>query len=148
MDIIIFENGNGGEVAIENGDILSTESTTNQNYLAHFGGNVEQSINPDRTTEEDFSWWGNLFLDDNAQMNSELERSLKNEALSSAGISRIENAAQKDVDFLSTFGTIQSTVNLINVDSVEIVDNLIINKQKNSYIYKINQSEIIEERYI
>ena len=104
FDIMIFESGNGGDFNIRNGDLDSVEGLTNQPYLAHFGGNKEASTTGEEAAGvERFDWWGNSFLENEpgAQMNSELERALRDNSLSSKGRVQIERLAKQDMEFLN-----------------------------------------------
>ena len=123
VDVLIYETGEGGDFRLINGDLATTDSIANQPYLAHFGGNVEAS-----TTGEEIpgeirkDWWGNTFFidEEDAEMNSELERSLNENTNSSAGRSEIERKAIEDLTFLSEISEVETEVFLIDDDKVQI----------------------------
>ena len=52
MDLKLIETGDGGDLVFQNGDIKLTSEVYNQPYLAHFGGNIENSTT-DEFSEED-----------------------------------------------------------------------------------------------
>lgn len=146
-DVLIYEGGNGGELSLKNGDIETTDSLANQAYLAHFGGNVEASTTGNEVEGEERSdWWGNSFIETGSQMNSEIERALNNNALTSAGRSNIEDAANKDLQYLSEISDTGSTVALIGNDKLRITDT--IDKTVKDLIWDATKSELIEQKII
>lgn len=143
-DILIYESGNGGELNIKNGDLESTESLFNMPYLAHFGGNTEASTTGNEVEgEEREDWWGNTFLDADSQMNSELERSLNNNALNSAGRINIERDAVKDLQALSDIADVSSQIIITGANKLTISDK--IDKNVINMIWDATKNEIIEE---
>lgn len=105
-DILIYESGDGGEMAIINKDLALAETLYQQVYLALFGGNVEQNTtNNSLITEQNFDWWGNsLILEESPseQFNSNTERTLNTTALNSAGRLTIIRAVESDLEYLSS----------------------------------------------
>ncbi len=92
IDIMIFENGSGGDFSLKNGDLETIEGWTNQPYLALFGGDIEGNTTGEEIEgEERFDWWGNSYLlnEPEAQMNSDFERALNLIEVSSAWNYRI-----------------------------------------------------------
>lgn len=143
-DVIIYENGNGGELSLKNGDIETTDSLCNQPYLAHFGGNVEANTTDNEIEgEERNDWWGNTFLDGEAQMNSNLERSLNKNALNSSGRANIEAAAVKDLEYLSEIAKTESIVSLKGVNKLLITDKL--NQSVVNLAWDATKNELIQE---
>ena len=145
-DIAIYESGSGGEINLLNGDIEMTDGLFNQPYLSHFGGNTEASTTgEEQEGTERFDWWANalMFAQPEAQMNSEVERALNNNALSSSGRSDIEQQAKKDIDFLSVLGEVSSTVSIIGNDKIKISDK--INQSVKSFIWDATRQELIKE---
>lgn len=141
-DLKMIETGSGGDfVLLQNrGDLEVTKGFHNMPYLGMFGGNVEQSTQQINESEQRFDWWGNtLFMDQNSsiQFNSDLERVLNNVPLTSSGRVQIQQAVQRDTEFIREFGTVQIQVLIANVDRVEILiqiqepDNL----ETNEFIY-------------
>jgi hypothetical protein len=143
-DVLIYESGNGGELSLKNGDIETTDGLFNQPYLSHFGGNIEASTTGNEVEgEERADWWGNTFLDASAQMNSELERSLNNNALNSAGRINIERDAQKDIEHLNDIANVSSTVVITGNDKLLISDKL--DKIVVNMLWDATKNELIEE---
>lgn len=106
-DLKIYETGDGGDLLLVNNDIATIEDLSNQPYLAMFGGNVEANTEPDAESDEfseNLDWWGNnLFFpqDSVSQFNSDTERALENNTLTSKGRVVIEQAAISDTKFLN-----------------------------------------------
>lgn len=143
-DIHIYESGNGGELSLKNGDIESTDGLFNMPYLAHFGGNVEASTTGnEQEGEERMDWWGNQFLEEQHQMNSTLEKSLCEIAITSAGLARIERDAKKDLEFISELGDASCEVSASGLNKIIISDK--INQSKVDIIWDATKSELIEE---
>jgi len=144
-DIIIYESGNGGELRLkDNGDIETTDGLFNQPYLSHFGGNLEALTTGEEIEgEERFDFWGNYFLEPKSQMNSLLEKSLNENALSSSGRNNIEKDAKTDLDSISELGNISAEVTITGNDKVRISDK--ISQTKVNFIWSKTSEEIIEE---
>jgi hypothetical protein len=143
-DIMIYESGNGGEINIENGIIEETSAIFNQIYLAHFGGNLEASTTgEEQEGKERFDWWGNGFLDAENQMNSNLERSLNENTITSYGRNFIERAAKEDIEYLSNMAEIETTVSIVSFDKLKIFHK--INQTQVNYIWDATKNEVIEE---
>lgn len=123
-DIGIYESGNGGEVAIINNDLALGDTLLQQAYICLFGGNVEaDTIGNEPADILRFDWWGNslLFGNDTARMfNSQTERALKNNALTSNGRVNIERAVNADLTGLQAVAGVSVAVNIISTDSVQI----------------------------
>lgn len=120
-DIMIYESGSGGEMALKNEDLQVIHGLTNQVYLALFGGNIEESTS-EEIKQSDFrqDYWGNEYLDDEFQFNSELEKTLMTVALNTNGLSIIKDAAERDLEFLKKYCDIEIQVSLIKLNFVEI----------------------------
>ena len=153
MDLMIYETGNGGDLNLVNGDLSITEGITNQPYLAHFGGNIEASTTgEEKEGVERFDWFGNSFFpnEPDAQINSELERGLANNELSSKGRIELERLASLDLEYLSPIADIESEVSIESDDKVIISDKLIqpSDESENSFIWDATKNELIEEKNI
>jgi hypothetical protein len=143
-DILIYESGNGGELSLKNGDIESTDGLSNMPYLAHFGGNTEASTTENEETGEDRKdWWGNQFLEEQHQMNSTLEKSLDEIALTSSGRAKIERDAKKDLEFMAEFADINCEVSIPGLNKIVVSDK--INQSVVDLIWNATKDELIEE---
>jgi hypothetical protein len=143
-DILLYESGGGGEISLKNGDIEMTDGLFNMPYLSHFGGNLEASTKGDEEENiERFDWWGNSFLDQPAQMNSLIEKTLDNTTLNSAGRVIIERNAKEDLQFIADIADISCIVEIPGVDKVKISDK--INQIKVDFIFNSTNNELIEE---
>jgi phage gp46-like protein len=144
MDLMIYESGNGGDLLLKGGDVQTTEAIYNGVYLAHFGGNVEASTTGDEQEGVDrLDWWGNQFLDEQAQMNSELERAINSVALTSGGRVTLEKAAKKDIDYLSDIAETTVTAEITGNNKIKIIDK--INQTAVNFIWDATKNEVIEE---
>lgn len=123
-DITIYENGNGGDLVLTNNDLQLDAGLYNNVYLCLFGGNIEATSDEEVLPgEENRDWWGNrLFYeqDPNQQFNSLFERALNTTALTSAGISELENIAMRDLQPLQTIGNVSVNITLTGNDSLEM----------------------------
>lgn len=147
MDIRLIENGNGGDMVFDNGDIQLISEVYQQPYLAHFGGNKEMSTG-DIIENEGYNndWWGNLLLSEqpNCQLNSAFERALSETPLSSSGRITLERIASEDLEYLSGFAESQSLVAITDVDKVRLTDNIAKENNVNfSYIWDSFKDEIL-----
>lgn len=140
---MIYESGDGGEIQIQNGDLVTTDAVFNQIYLGHFGGNTDhKTTGTEEEGVERFDFWGNSFLEEEAQFNSGLEKALKENPLSSAGRINIEREARKDLSFLEEIAevTVETSIGL---DKITLKDK--VNQTVNSYIWDATKSEVIQE---
>lgn len=123
-DILLYENGNGGEIAVEGNDIALNDQLLQQPYLCLFGGNVEAITNgnePQDALRED--WWGNslfFFQEAARQFNSVTEKTLRETTFNSAGRIKILRAVELDLEPLKTWADIVVDVIIPKVDHVII----------------------------
>lgn len=146
VDLMIYETGDGGDVEIINGDFATTDSLSNQDYLAHFGGNVEASTTGEEIPgEERNDWWGNqLFTDEpEAMMNSKLEKALNETSISSAGRSEIERRSNEDLQFLKEISEVSSSVAIVGNDKLEIIDYISEIETPFKYLWDGTKDELI-----
>jgi hypothetical protein len=126
-DIAIIETLNGGDLKLRGNDLAVQGGWGNMPYLGWFGGNIEGSTKPKLNEEESADWWGNNILfpqDSSVQFNSELERALRDTELTSFGRMKLQQAAQKDLSFMSAFSEISVIVSILSDDRVEIKANV------------------------
>lgn len=121
FDIMIFESGDGGELLLENGDLATISGLTNQVYLALFGGNIEQDTSDELDELDNRSdWWGNSLIGDEAQFNSTFERALNSVALTTNGISVLEDAAKEDLEFLSEIANVEVEGSIPDINKFQL----------------------------
>jgi len=103
-DILLFENGDGGQLYLSKDDIQLTEVLYNQFYLALFGGNYEAVTTGNEIEGELRSdYWANSLIwptSKNQQLNSTTERVLDSVVLNSAGRLAIEQSVKNDLAYL------------------------------------------------
>jgi hypothetical protein len=149
LNTTIYEDGNGGQLAIRNNDIATTNSLFMIAYISMFGGNREASTKPLSDSQElNYDWWGN---DKNEQssnwINSETERTLTGISLNSQSIERIKQAVKTDVDILKEYGELNVDVNIISINRVKIT--ITLNQSDNlSIIWDVSNNEIISELWL
>lgn len=139
MDIQIYETNNGGDVIKIPGNLSVIKGFGNMPYLAMFGGNIEQDTPPSRVaTEQAFDWWGNDLILGNtptAQFNSKTERILNQIALNSAARIKIQEAVNYDLDFMKEFAEINTDVQIIATDKVQISITIKSTTKERDFIY-------------
>jgi hypothetical protein len=145
MDIKIIENGNGGDLVFENGDIQTTSEVYQQPYLAHFGGNTEATSQDYAEGKEREDYFMNPFMQEKEQFNSTFEKTMNETPLSSSGRIKLEQAAETDLSYLSDFANTTSDVEITGVDKIQLIDKINNqNKTNFSYIWDEAKDEIIE----
>ncbi len=149
VDIMIFENGSGGDFNLKNEDIETISGLTNQVYLAFFGGNEEQNTSDDLDElEQRHDWWGNFLLQKENQFNSDFERALKTIPLNSSGLIKIENAAKEDLKFLQEFADIEISSEITGINKMALFVNIIEPDQQSTklkFVWDGTRQEVIEE---
>ncbi|MES2287269.1 MAG: hypothetical protein V4547_16375 [Bacteroidota bacterium] len=124
-DILLYENGDGGQLDTSNNDIQLTELLYQQVYICLFGGNVE-AVTKGNELESELrnDWWGNpLFFKDkkNKQFNSVTEKTLNETVLNPAGRQTIKRAVESDLQCLSGIAKTEVTIKLPSSSKVEIL---------------------------
>lgn len=154
-DILLYESGNGGDIAIAGGDIQTTQQLLQQVYLACFGGNVvAQTTGQVLAGEQRADWWGNsLFLGQNKskQYNSATEKALLQTPLNSKGRLIIKQAVESDLTYLSTIATVTIEVIINSTNKVTIMVKLVQANQQNSqinFIWDSLKQQVIVEKII
>jgi len=124
LDLAIIETGNGGDLKLNGNDFAIQNSWGNMPYLAMFGGNpggiTSTFVN---SAEQRTDWWANSLLfqsEKEAQMNSYTESELMNVSLTSAGLSKIKAAVEKDLEFMKSFSELSVSVSLVSDDNIKI----------------------------
>jgi hypothetical protein len=155
-DVLIFESGDGGELTIENQDLVFVETLYQQIYLALFGGNVEQVTKTNYLfNEQRFDYWGNsLFFADapSLQFNSNTEKTLQNIALNSSGRLELIRAVESDLQYLNELLNYTVDVLFFEVNKIKIIVNFVSkDNQENKVlqlIYDNAKNELIIEKTI
>lgn len=123
-DLLIYENGTGGDLRIISGDLAMVETLYNQVYLAFFGGNVEANTKGNELPDQQrLDYWANSLLfsgQPNKQFNSNLERALSETVYNSSGRIDIENAAKKDLEVFSGIANADVEVSIVSEHRIRI----------------------------
>lgn len=121
----MVETGNGGELVKRGNDLYLISGFSNMIYLALFGGNIEAVTTNRQTGDLAYDFWGNNLLmpqKDSIQFNSRTEAALKNTPLTSAGRLIIQQAVEKDLEFMDAFAIV--TVNVVIVSTFKVKINI------------------------
>jgi hypothetical protein len=155
-DILLYLNGDGGEISTQNDDIELTNVLYNQVLLALFGGNVEAVTTgnePPGSVREDY--WANALFYPNepeTQFNSLTEKALLDNVLNSSGRINILRAVDADLQYLKTIANISTNVVILSTNSLQISVTLQEpSSQQNKqfvFIWDNAKKELISSRYI
>lgn len=154
-DILIYEAGSGGELAVQGDDIALVEYLYNQVYLAAFGGNVAASTlgnEPAGTIRED--WWANALLfpnDQGSQFNSQTELALRQNVLNSSGRVAIQRAFDADLQYLKSIADISTNVVILATNKVQLSATLTQPNNQDvtvSFIWNNASGELISDQMI
>jgi len=151
--LLLYESGSGGNLFIQNNDLVLVESLYQQCYLALFGGNLEaDTTGEELPTQLREDWWGNELFSSkkpNQQFNSKTERVLDSVTLNTAGRNEIERAVKDDLKVLKNVSTFSVNIVILDVNKVKIEIGLIKpNKLQNKsfqFIWDNAAGEIIKE---
>lgn len=124
MDLLINLSPNGGDLFRNGRDLATTESFETMVVLALWGGNVAQSTPVTRPANtQAFDWWGNSLLmsgQPQQQFNSLTERTMHQVPLTSAGRLLIQQAIEKDLEFMQPFAVVTVQTAIIATDVLQI----------------------------
>lgn len=146
-DLKLTAYNDGTDLELLGVDLVGIDGFQNMPLLGMYGGNIEESTKAFNLAELRSDWWGNEMLDfENpaVQMNSKLERTLRNTALNSAGRIEIEETVKKDLDFMTTFGDLDVVVSIVDVDRISIYIKITEpnNEESNEFTYIWNATEL------
>jgi len=123
-DIMLYQTGSGGDMAILNNDLVLGDVLFQQVHLALFGGNLKANTESSYIgTEERFDYWGNSLIWRDSrpeQFNSNTERTLRNVVLNSSGRLAILQAVNTDLEAIKGFANFTASVSLLGINSVKI----------------------------
>lgn len=151
VDLNIIETNDGGDCVLLSNDVQLISGLQNMPYIGMFGGNVEQSTEGPKITEQTFDFWGNFLFHPTEQpiwFNSKTEKMLRDTALNSAGRQQIEEQVKNDLKFMNTFANVSVSVSLISVDKLKIYISLIEPSKLDStelvYIWDATNAELTQ----
>lgn len=145
----IYEDGNGGQLAFRNNDVMMTTSLSILAYLAMFSGNIKANTKPlSDVVELHYDWWGNnKSKPSSTWINSNTERTLTGITMNSQSLEKIKQAVKKDTQFLSEYGEVIITVIIVSLNSVKIT--IETNQDDNlTLIWDSTKNEIIESQWL
>jgi phage gp46-like protein len=98
MDVRLFQTDDGGEITCTNGQLVMSDGLAEAAYLSMFGGNEDDSGSDGDEPKE---WWGNkLEAGSTRKYRSETQFLLRSIACVSGNISRIKDAAERDLAWM------------------------------------------------
>lgn len=156
LDVLIFENGDGGDVNLLGNDIEMTDSIFDMVYMAMFGGNPEAvTTGNEIASEQRNDFWGNALLlpnDPEKQFNSITEKTLNEVALDSSGRVKIEDAIKIDLNFMFILAQIEVDVSIVSDNRTQMDITLqepgnLTNKSF-QFIWDGTRNELIEQRIL
>lgn len=97
-DVLLRDTDDGGEIVIENGEILCDKGLSTAVYLSLMGGDKKD----DGTVEENRGWWGNNLRDipENEILVSRFQAVIRGKPLTSKNLKDAEEAAKEDLKWI------------------------------------------------
>jgi phage gp46-like protein len=123
VDVVLLNTPDGGELSVKNGIVELTDSIDTAVILSLFGGN-DDDAGDDSTLAR--SWWGNTAITDlTRRQRSETQYLLRSLPLIPANLKRIEDAASRDLAWLTasriaTFVRTRATMPGLNRVKLEV----------------------------
>ena len=97
-DVLLFQTNDNGEIEIEGGEVTLTPGLDTAAYLSLFGGNWKD----DGSQNNRKTWWGNFGETEPARRyRSETQFLLGTIPATTGGLKRIEDAARRDLQWLT-----------------------------------------------
>lgn len=118
-DLLIYEIGEGGDLALRGNDLVKVTGQENTAYLAMFGGN---------------KYWGNYMYPENP-FSSKTEEAMRGTELTSAGRIKIENAIKKDLEVLDKIPGTTWTVATSITGNNRLAIKIVVNGKEFSYLW-------------
>lgn len=98
-DVKLFQTLDDGDMTIESGVVEMNGGLGTAAYLSLFGGNEDDNATPGN----DLTWWGNLIeLDRSRHYTSETQHLMQSLPLITGNLSRIQDAAKRDLNWFLT----------------------------------------------
>ncbi len=124
MDVAIVETGNGGDAVLLGNDVQLVFNGENNIYLGLFGGNKEEVSGSRVEGAQAFDYWGNILFDltsPSVQLNSTTEKAFQEIPLTSAGRVIIENSMKSDLKFMTDFGSVEISTEIVATDRLDTI---------------------------
>lgn len=115
IDILITESGDGGDLSLINNDLVASENFESMIYLALFGGNIQSD-----NGEQNNDWWANSIVPSENSIESNFEKTINQIVINSSGISKLEEAAKKDLEFLKKYANYSLEIKILKKDSLSL----------------------------
>jgi len=140
-DALFYCTPDGGEIVMENGQLVLCDGKYAAVYLSLFGGNDDDSgLDGDARAQ----WWGNMDETDPAKTyRSETQFSLKSAPLIPANLGTFEDAAGRDLAWMSETiidaATIEAT--MPKVDKVDLEIEATIDSERIPFDFSVTREE-------
>lgn len=109
-DVLLTSTENGGEIAITDGLIQTTDGFETAIYLALFGGNYKDD---GTTATKKYQYWGNLLeTESQKKLTSRFQNLLYGIPATPANLLKLKSAALQDLSWLTT----EKIADKINID--------------------------------
>lgn len=99
MDVRLFHTLDDGEIELKNGQLVMADGLETAAYLSLFGGAERDS---GLASDDKYEWWGNKGeVDPKRRYRSETQNLLRSLPATSSNLRRVEDAAGRDLDWLT-----------------------------------------------
>lgn len=123
-DVKLYQTDDGGEIDVRAGLVGMSGGLETAAYLSLFGGNEDD----DGRDESPFTWWGNLDeIDPARRYRSETQHMLQALALTSGNLRRVEDAAIRDLAWLTSSNAASSvsvSASILGPNRIKLVVNV------------------------
>lgn len=114
-DVLLRNTDDGGDITIQGGLLLLSEGLETAAYLSLFGGNEDDPGEADLTHQ----WWGNLLdVEPERSYRSETQALLRGLPAIPANLLRVEQAAARDLKWMTDTGNAQSVAVVASIPSI------------------------------
>jgi len=110
-DVLLFQTIEDGEINVTGGIVETSSGLETSAYLSLFGGNEDDN----GLENNDKTWWANLNENEkDKKFVSETQNLLKSLPATSGNLRRIEDAAKRDLDWMSPAIEVLATIPQLN----------------------------------
>jgi phage gp46-like protein len=136
MDVLFFQTPDGGEIIAQNGQVILAEGLETAAYLSCFGGNANDS---GLTADDAKQFWANFDEPDaDKRYRSETQFLLRTLPLIPANLTRLEDAASKDLAWMleSISDSLAVRATMPGINKVQLDIALVINGKTTPFSIK------------
>lgn len=127
----VFDEGDGGELVVQGGDVLVEDTPMSAIYLALFGGSLDEE------------WFGNLYYADEEEKKfiSTFENQLKNTIVNVESIKKLKSFLDTDLKRLVDIGVLVSFDTSFLVKTKDHLEMII------NFVYDLDKSGVFVMNY-